>query len=79
MGLLRTMAANLGLGADAQTLGDTDLLAMTRLLLDLRDSDTFEQAQDKRRARLAAFGYDANRYLSQDEEQSLFDLMCRTE
>ena len=78
MDLLRKMATNLGLGAADQVLGDADLLAMTRQLLDLRDSDVFKQAQDKGRARLAAFGYDANRYLSQNERQSLFDLMCRT-
>ena len=78
MDLLRTMTANLRLGAAAQALGDADLLAMTRQLLDLRDSDTFKQAQTKGRARLAAFGYDANTYLSGDEQQTLFDLMCRT-
>ena len=44
MDLLRTMAANLGLGAAAQAFGDADLLAMTRHLLDLWNSDTFKQA-----------------------------------
>ena len=49
MDLLRTMAANLGLGAAAQALGDADLLIMTRQLLDL--GQRYLQASTDKRAR----------------------------
>ena len=75
MDTIRAMATTLGMGATTDTLTDEALLAIIRQVLAYRHEDTFTNASERGRARLASLGVDVSKHFSEADQRAIFDLL----